>query len=353
MSFFTHSQFDNHEQVSFVSCPKTGLKAIIAIHNTNLGPGLGGCRMWAYKNDEEALYDVLRLSKGMTYKAALADIPLGGAKSVIIDHPKISDRAAMMRSMANYVQSFNGKYIIAEDVGTRVEDMNEMSTACDYVTGRFQNNKGSGDPSPATAYGVFIGMKSAIKHRLQREELAGLKVSVQGLGHVGFYLCKHLHEAGAQLYVTDVDSKKVESAVQNFGATAVPLDAIYDVEADIFAPCALGAIINDKTIQRLKVSIIAGAANNQLQEPYHGILLNDANILYAPDYVINAGGVIRVYYEYAIRHGIEFSEERVFKHVEKIASKLDLVFSYAKEHRLATASAADLLAEEVFKKPYE
>lgn len=350
MPFFTHSQFDNHEQVSFFSCAATGLKAIVAIHNSNLGPALGGCRMWPYKNDEEALYDVLRLSKGMTYKAALADVPLGGGKSVIIAPPKISQRPALMRSMAKCVTSFKGNYIIAEDVGTNVEDMNVMSESCEYVTGLLQNNKGSGDPSPTTAYGVFIGIKSAVKHRLQRAELRGLKVAVQGLGHVGYHLCKLLQEEGAFLYVTDKDDHKTARAVEDFGATAVDPDSIYDVNADIFAPCALGAIIHDKTIQRLKVSIIAGAANNQLKEAYHGVLLNDANILYAPDYVINAGGLIRVYYEYAARFGTLFSEERVFKHAEKIAEKLALVFSYAEKHQIATASAADALAEEIFKK---
>ncbi|MBX9743293.1 MAG: leucine dehydrogenase [Chthoniobacterales bacterium] len=350
MPFFTHSQFDNHEQVSFFSCPVTGLRAIVAIHNSNLGPALGGCRMWPYKNDEEALYDVLRLSKGMTYKAALADVPLGGGKSVIIGHSKTQQRADMMRSMAKCVQSFKGNYIVAEDVGTSVEDMNIMSESCDYVTGLFHDNKGSGDPSPTTAYGVFIGIKAAVKHRLHREELRGLKVSVQGLGHVGYHLCKLLHDQGVHLYVTDKDNHKIEQAVENFGAIAVDPDAIYDAETDVFAPCALGAVINDKTIQRLKVSIIAGAANNQLKEAYHGVLLSDANILYAPDYVINAGGLIRVYYEYATRDGTPFSENHVLKHTEKIAEKLALVFSYAEKHQIATASAADLLAEEVFNK---
>jgi leucine dehydrogenase len=285
----------------------------------------------------------------MTYKAALAELPLGGGKSVILADHKMKERTPLMQSMGRCVQSFGGNYIIAEDVGTTVEDMNDMSKTCDYITGVLQDNHGSGDPSPTTAYGVFIGLKAAVQHRLQKDKLSGVKVSVQGLGHVGYHLCKHLHEAGAQLYVTDIDASKVENAVQNFGATAVPLDSIYDVEADVFAPCALGAVINDKTLQRLKVSVIAGAANNQLKEAYHGVLLNDANILYAPDYVINAGGLIRVYYGYAERQGIPFSEERVLKHTEKIAEKLALVFSYADQNGIATAVAADQLAEQIFK----
>lgn len=350
MQFFSHSQFDNHEQVSFFTCPETGLKAIIAIHNTNLGPAMGGCRMWAYENDEQALYDVLRLSKGMTYKAALAQLPLGGGKSVIIGDPKREKTAAMMRSMGKAVDALSGNYIIAEDVGTSVEDMNEMSKTCHHITGLLQNNKGSGDPSPTTAYGVYLSMKPAVKYRLKKESLQGLSVSVQGLGHVGYHLCKYLHDEGVKLCVSDIDEEKVDRVVEEFGATPIPFDEIYDVKADIFAPCALGAIINDETIKRLKVSIVAGAANNQLQEVQHGSLLSDYNILYAPDYVINAGGLISVYYEYAVRNGIEFSRERVLKHTEKIPETLEMIFAYAEKHGLSTSTAADSLAEQIFKK---
>ena len=350
MPFFNHSQFDDHEQVSFFYDRATGLKAIIAIHNTNLGPALGGCRMWNYANDEDALYDVLRLSQGMTYKAALAHLPLGGGKSVIIGDPKTEKKPALIQAMGKAVESLGGNYIIAEDVGTSVADMNEMSDHCHYVTGLLKDNKGSGDPSPVTAYGVFIGLKSAVKHRLQREELSGLKVAVQGLGHVGYHLCKLLHAEGAVLYVTDIDAEKVANAVTEFGATAVSLDSIYDVEADVFAPCALGAIINDNTIMRLKVKIIAGASNNQLAESRHGLMLAESNILYAPDYVINAGGLISVYYEYATRHGIEFSCEKVLAHTEKITDTLEMIFAHAQQQQISTAAAADALAEELFKK---
>jgi leucine dehydrogenase len=350
MQFFNHNEFDNHEHVSFFSCPKTGLKAIITIHNTNLGPALGGCRMWNYNNDEEALYDVLRLSKGMTYKAALADIPLGGGKSVIIGDPKREKTPELMESMGRAVESLGGRYIVAEDVGTCVDDMNHLSKETRYVTGVLQNNKGSGDPSPTTAYGVFLGFIPAVKHRLQKESLRGLTVSVQGLGHVGYYLCKFLHEEGVKLYVCDIDDDKVDAVVQEFGAIALPFNEIYDVKADIFAPCALGGILNDETIKRLKVSIVAGAANNPLEAPHHGPMLSDRGILYAPDYVINAAGLMRVYHEYAANQGSLFSEELILEQVRKIPKKLEMIFDYADKNGISTATAADALAEQIFKK---
>ena len=349
MQFFNNSAFNEHEQVSFFYDQATGLKAIIAIHNTNLGPALGGCRMWDYVSDEEALYDVLRLSQGMTYKAALAGLPLGGGKSVIMGDPKKIKSEALVKSMGKAVESLGGKYIIAEDVGTSVEDMNQMSEACHYVTGLLKKNEGSGDPSPVTAHGVFVGIKSAVQYRLQRESLAGLKVAVQGLGHVGSHLCQLLHEEGALLFVADIDQEKVSYAVQQFGATAVGLDEIYDVDADIFSPCALGAVINDETIKRLKVKIVAGASNNQLAEVRHGQMLAEHNILYAPDYAINVGGLISVYYEYAARYqGIEFSRENVFAHTNKLKATLENIFSYAEQHKISTAAAADIIAEKLF-----
>lgn len=397
MHFFNNSAFNNHEQVSFFYDQATGLKAIIAIHNTNLGPALGGCRMWDYASDEDALCDVLRLSQGMTYKAALAGLPLGGGKSVIMGDPKKIKSEALIKSMGKAVESLGGKYIIAEDVGTSVEDMNQMSETCHYVTGLLKNNKplskfaagseeqevaahrrgvykgildetstdttqlftsavefgkgfeGSGDPSPVTAHGVFVGIKSAVQYRLQRESLRGLKVAVQGLGHVGGHLCQLLHEEGALLFVADIDQKKVNYAVQQFGATAVELDEIYDVDADIFSPCALGAVINDETIKRLKVKIVAGASNNQLAEVRHGQMLAEHNILYAPDYAINVGGLISVYYEYAARYqGIEFSRENVFAHTNKLKGTLENIFSYAEQHKISTAAAADIIAEQLF-----
>jgi leucine dehydrogenase len=351
MHFFNNSAFNNHEQVSFFYDQATGLKAIIAIHNTNLGPALGGCRMWDYASDEEALYDVLRLSQGMTYKAALAGLPLGGGKSIIMGNPKTMKSAELMKSMGKAVESLGGKYIIAEDVGIGVEDMNQMSETCSYATGLLKNNQGSGDPSPVTAHGVFVGIKSATQYRLQREDLRGMKVAVQGLGHVGFHLCQLLHNEGAVLFVTDVDQEKIEMAVQEFGATPVGLDEIYDVDADIFSPCALGAVINDKTINRLKMKIVAGASNNQLAEVRHGQMLAERGILYAPDYAINVGGLISVYYEYAARYqGIEFSRENVFAHTNKLKATLENIFSYAEQHKISTAAAADIIAEQLFQR---
>ena len=351
MNFFNNSAFNNHEQVSFFYDQATGLKAIIAIHNTNLGPALGGCRMWDYASDEDALYDVLRLSQGMTYKAALAGLPLGGGKSVIMGDPKRIKSEALIKSMGKAVESLGGKYIIAEDVGTSVEDMNQMSETCNYVTGLLKNNEGSGDPSPVTAHGVFVGIKSAVQYRLQRESLRGLKVAVQGLGHVGNHLCQLLHKEGALLFVADIDQEKVSCAVQQFGATAVGLDEIYDIDADVFSPCALGAAINDETIKRLKVKIVAGAANNQLAEVRHGQMLAEHNILYAPDYAINVGGLISVYYEYAARYqGIEFNRENVFAHTDRLKATLENIFSYAEQHKISTAAAADIIAEKLFQR---
>jgi len=251
--------------------------------------------------------------------------------------------------MGRAVESLGGKYIIAEDVGTSVEDMNQMSETCNHVSGLLKNNEGSGDPSPVTAHGVFVGIKSAVQYRLQREDLRGLKIAVQGLGHVGFHLCELLHDEGALLFVTDIDQEKVTHAVQQFGATAVGLDEIYDVDADIFSPCALGATINDETIKRLKVKIVAGAANNQLAEVRHGQMFAEHNILYAPDYAINVGGVISVYYEYAARYqGIEFSRENIFTHTDKLKATLENIFSYAEQHKISTAAAADIIAEKIF-----
>jgi len=254
--------------------------------------------------------------------------------------------------MGKAVESLGGRYIIAEDVGTSVEDMNHISETCNHVTGCFKNNTGSGDPSPVTAYGVFVGIKSAAQYRLQREELRSLKIAVQGLGHVGFHLCELLHNEGVKLFVTDVDQEKIEAAVQKFGVTPVELEKIYDVDADIFSPCALGAVINYQTITRLKVKIVAGASNNQLAEVRHGKILAERGILYAPDYAINVGGLISVYYEYASRHhGIEFSRESVFAHTNKLKATLENIFSYAEQHKISTAAAADIIAENLFSKP--
>jgi leucine dehydrogenase len=348
MSVFGHKEFDQHEQVSFFSCPKTGLRAIIAVHNTALGPALGGCRMWAYDNDEQALNDVLRLSRGMTYKSAISGLSLGGGKSVIIGDSRKHKTGELMKSMGSAVESFGGKYIVAEDVGTSVEDMVNISANTKNVMG-LPGVHGSGDPSPTTAYGVFVGLKAAVRHRLSKTDLKGLTVAVQGLGNVGYHLCQHLHEAGAQLVVTDMQQERVDMAVKDFGAKAVGLNEIYGVEADVFAPCALGAIINDETIPQLKAKVIAGGANNQLAEKRHGDVVRSKNILYAPDYLINAGGIITVYYEYAARTaGKPYNRDEVIAHVNKIDETSMQVFKKSEQENISTAAAADAVAEQRF-----
>jgi leucine dehydrogenase len=351
MSVFSHKEFDQHEQVSFFHDTKTGLKAIIAVHNTHLGPALGGCRMWAYDSDAQALNDVLRLSRGMTYKAAITGLPLGGGKSVIIGDARKGKTPELMRAMGRAVESLGGRYIVAEDVGTTVEDMNQVYSQTKHVVGIAHGVQGSGDPSPTTAYGVYVGLKSAVRHRLSKPDVQGLKVAVQGLGNVGYNLCKLLARDGAELFVTDVQTDRVEGAVKEFGAKAVPLADIYGVDADIFAPCALGAILNDETIPQLKVKVIAGAANNQLAEPRHGTVLKDKNILYAPDYVINAGGLISVYYEHVQRGGGKVQDRaQVVAHVDRIDATVESIFKRAEQDGISTAAAADCIAEQKFKK---
>lgn len=341
MSVFSHNEFDQHEQISFFHDQQSGLKAIIAVHNTNLGPALGGCRMWAYENDDQALKDVLRLSRGMTYKAAVAGLPLGGGKSVIIGDVKKHKTADLMRAMGRAVESFRGRYIVAEDVGTTTEDMNHIASQTKHVVGIAGGAHGSGDPSPTTALGVFTGLKAAMRFRLQRNDLKGLKVAVQGLGNVGYNLCRFLHEAGAQLFVTDMAADKVDLASREFGATAVALNSIYDIDADVFAPCALGGIINDETIARLKAKVVAGAANNQLAEARHGEVLREKKILYAPDYVINAGGIINVCTEY-LGDG---DASLVRRRIEGIPVRLEQIWREGSETGRDPASVADAMAQ--------
>jgi leucine dehydrogenase len=348
MSVFSHPDFDHHEQVVFCNDPKTGLEAIVAVHNTNLGPALGGCRMWPYETDAEALTDVLRLSRGMSYKSAVAGLPLGGGKSVIIGDPRRDKSPQLMRAMGVAVERLSGRYIAAEDSGTGVTDMKAMGTQTRHVAGiaEKRNPDGTvrtGDPSPATAYGTFVGLKSAVRSRLGTDDLTGLRVAVQGVGNVGFRLAKHLVEAGARVWVSDIYPDQVDRAVRQSGATAVAPEAIFGLEVDVFAPCALGGAINDDSLEVLKASIVAGAANNQLQSPHHGRLLAERNVLYAPDYVINAGGIIDVYYE---RVGHDMAQ--VLAHVDGIGNTLDEIFSRARDEGRTTAELADQVAEERF-----
>ncbi|HEX4871437.1 MAG TPA: Glu/Leu/Phe/Val dehydrogenase dimerization domain-containing protein [Nevskiaceae bacterium] len=346
MSVFSHREFDRHELVAFHHDPATGLKAIIAVHNTRLGKGLGGCRMYPYASDAEALTDVLRLSRGMTYKAALAGLPQGGGKSVIIGDPRRDKTPEMMRAMGRFVDSVGGRYVVAEDSGTSVPDIRLMAEHTAHVGGLAPpgDTSRTGDPSPATATGTFIGIQAAVRHQLGREDLRGLKVAIQGVGNVGRRLARHLHEAGAQLWVTDSYAPAVEHCVTAFGATPVAMDAIYGLDVEVFAPCALGAILNDDTIPQLKARVVAGAANNQLAEPRHGLRLLDRGILYAPDYVINAGGIIDIHYE-----GPEYQWSVVEAHLRRIGATLTTIFERARAEQRSTHEIADRMAEEIFR----
>jgi leucine dehydrogenase len=342
MKIFENVSKFGHEQIVLCHEEATGLRAIIAIHNTILGPALGGCRMWPFESEEEAISDAMRLSRGMTYKNAAAGLNLGGGKAVIIGDPNKDKSEALFRAFGRFVQSLGGRYISAEDVGTSVEDMEYIKMETDFVAGLPVQFGGSGDPSPFTALGTYEGIRASVKYRLNKNDLKGIRVAVQGAGHVGYYLCEMLHEAGAELVVSDIFDEKVEKVVNDFGAKAVSGDDIYGVDAEVFAPCALGAIVNDDTIKRMKFSIIAGGANNQLlDEETHGKKLKDKNILYAPDYLINAGGVTNVFFEVIN----EYSRDRVTKKVKNIYNILMEVYQIADQENITTAEAAARLAE--------
>ncbi len=332
-----------HERVVLCSNPDIGFKAIIAIHSTVLGPGLGGCRMWPYKDTEEALLDVLRLSRGMTYKAAAAGLHLGGAKAVILGDPKKDKSEALFRAFGRAVDGLGGSYITAEDVGTDMEDMEAILTETKWVTGVSPAHGGSGDPSPVTAYGVLRGIEAAVKWKFGDASLEGRTVAIQGLGSVGFHLAQYLKKEGAQLVVTDIDNTSVERAQDELGAKAVGIEEIYDADCEIFAPCALGAVLNENTIPRLRCQIVAGSANNQLgRQAVDGPALQERGILYAPDFVINAGGLINVYNE--LVDG--YNRERALRGTRGIYLNLMRVFEIAEEESIPTYAAADRVAEE-------
>lgn len=350
MNVFSHPEFDNHEHLSFFCDSETGLKAIVAIHNTSRGPALGGCRMFPYASDEEALRDVLRLSRGMTYKSALANLDLGGGKSVIIGDPRKHKSEALLEAMGKHLEGLGGQYIAAEDSGTSVPDLKIMGRHTKHVAGivertAFDGQPSNGDPSPTTAYGVFIGLKAAVKHKLGREDLTGLKVAIQGVGNVGYRLARHLTEAGAELWVHDIHQENMQRAVDELGAHAASAEDILLLPVDVIAPCAMGAVLNDDSIPRLKTTIIAGAANNLLQRPDHDQALKDRGILYAPDFAINAGGIIDVFYE---RTGS--SPEEVRAHVEGIGRTLAEIFTRSDRSCVPTGEVANTLAEERFRK---
>ncbi|ATD05905.1 leucine dehydrogenase [Pseudoalteromonas piscicida] len=341
VAVFNQVEFDNHEQVVFCSDEASGLKAIIAVHNTKLGPAVGGCRLWNYASDEDAVYDVLRLSKGMTYKNAVARLPFGGGKSVIIGDAKTIKSEALFRAFGKHLDRLGGSYYSAEDVNITTGDVMVMHKETNYVMGLEGK---SGNPSPFTALGTFLGIKAAYQHKYGHQDLAGIKVAVQGLGAVAYTLCKHLHEAGAELFVTDINEESVQRVVNDFNATAVGIDEIYDLDVDVYAPCALGATVNDDTIPRIKATIIAGCANNQLAESRHGEIIREKGILYAPDYVINAGGIINVYYETKPEG---YDEAAATKHVEGIYDTLTEIFKRSEDEKVSTHIIADKLAQEI------
>ena len=326
-----------HEQVSLVYEPSSGYRGIIAIHDTTLGPALGGTRFWNYASDREALIDALRLARGMTYKAAVAGLNLGGGKSVIIGDNKVRNREPIFRAHGRHVESLHGRYITAADVGTSTHDMEFIKAETDHVTGLIGK---SGDPSPVTAFGVYRGMKACAKHRYGDDELRGKVVAIQGCGHVGYYLAELLYKEGAELIATDIDAAKVKKVVDDFEAKAVAPEEIYGVQANVFAPCALGGIIIDQTILQLKVEIVAGGANNQLAEERHGDMLETRGITYAPDYVINGGGLINVNAEL---NG--WTMERARSKAGEIYDTILTVFEIAAEERMPSYKAADRLAE--------
>ena len=327
-----------HEQVSVYQDPASGYRGIIAIHDTRLGPALGGTRFWNYRDDRSALVDALRLARGMTYKAAVAGLNLGGGKSVIIGDNKTTRREPIFRAHGRHVESLGGRYITAEDVGTSTADMEFIRAETEHVTGLLGK---LGDPSPVTAYGVYCGMKASAHVRFGSDTLTGRTVVVQGVGHVGYSLCKLLHQEGARLFVADIDPQRVKAAVQDFKAEALTDQEVYRQKADIFAPCALGAVINDDTLPQLQVAVVAGAANNQLAEDRHGQEIEARGILYAPDYVINGGGLINVNAEL---HG--WSLERARNKAGEIYDTVLRVFEIAKEERIPSYLAADRLAEQ-------
>lgn len=328
-----------HEQVLFCQDKDTGLKAIIAVHNTVLGPALGGTRMWMYNNEQEALTDVLRLSRGMTYKNAISGLNLGGGKAVIIGNSKTDKSEALFRRFGKFVNSLGGKYITAEDVGISPREMTWVNMETDHVAGLPGK---SGDPSPVTAYGVYMGMKASAKIQFGSDSLSGKKVAVQGIGHVGEYLVDHLTKEGAEVTITDINQDALKHVSSKYGATVVGVDDIYDVDMDIYAPCALGATVNDDTLDRLKCSIIAGAANNQLaDESKHGEVVRGKGMIYAPDFLINAGGVINCYAEVK-----GLTSEWAMSKAEEIFDTTYNVIMSSREQGLPTYKVANNMAEE-------
>ncbi len=338
---FGNLSFDNHEQIVFCNDSETGLKAIIGIHNTTLGPALGGTRMWQYDNEADALNDVLRLSRGMTFKSAITGLNLGGGKAVIIGDAKTQKTDALMRRFGEFVHSLNGKYITAEDVGMETRDMDIVREVTPHVTGISEEKGGAGNPSPITAYGVYMGMKAAAKYKFGSDNLDGKKILVQGIGHVGETIVDLVTKEGAQVIISDINKVQLEKVSKKYGATIHHDLDVYGLDVDIYAPCALGATINDNTIHNLKAKIIAGAANNQLHDEIkHGRLLKDKGIAYAPDFLINAGGIINVYAEL-----VGYGKEEIKRKTENIYNTTLDIFTLAEKDNITTHRAALNIAQ--------
>ncbi|MDW5375560.1 Glu/Leu/Phe/Val dehydrogenase dimerization domain-containing protein [Halomonas sp. HP20-15] len=347
MSIFDHAEFSDHEQVIFANDPVSGLKAIIAIHNSYRGPALGGLHIHSYRNDAQALGEALKSSRGMTYKTALANLPHGGGKAVVIADPRYDKTPSLLEAMGRLIDSLDGRYITAEDQGSDAADMQALARVTPHVVGLRNPAGAGGDPSPYTAWGVFNAMRGAVRHTLGKTELCGLRVAIQGVGHVGARLARYLHEAGARLVLSDVDSHAVNSLARHLDARVVAPKTIFDVEADIFAPCAMGAVLNAEVCRRLQARIVVGAANDQLAEPACAEQLLARGIVYVPDYVANAGGVIEV----AWRRRADYDRRQVMAHIAGIESTLETILERAGREGLSPVAIADRLAEERFAEP--
>ncbi len=343
MSVFSHSSFGEHELVAFHHDRNSGLKAIIAVHSSVLGPGVGGCRMYPYVKDEDALRDVLRLSKGMTCKSALAGLPFGGGKSVIIGDPRSEKTSRLLEAMGDFIDSLGGRYITAEDVGTAVADMRVIARRTAHVTGLDDNEHG-GDPSPSTAFGVFLGIRTAVRQRFGNNSLNGLTVSIQGLGHVGFRLARLLIDEGATVYGADIHRANLERAAAELGVRPTSVEDVLGLAVDVVAPCAMGAVWNRQSIARLRAAIVCGAANNQLATPEDGERLRQAGVLYCPDFVVNAGGIIEAFHQ-----RLGSSEQIRREHLTRIEATLAEVLEVSRERQVSSERIAEEMARDVLR----
>jgi leucine dehydrogenase len=344
MAAFDNPAFDDHERVVFCRDAATGLKAIIAIHSTALGPAAGGCRLWNYATDDVALTDVLRLSRGMSYKNAMAGLKFGGGKAVIIKTPEFSGSESLYERFGDFVEKLGGDYVTAEDVGMSVSIMQVIARRTKFVSGLPpQEGHAGGDPSPKTAWGIYKGIEAAARFKLGRDSIDGLRVAIQGVGNVGYYLCRYLSQAGARLIVADIDPARVQRACDEFGATAAGLDDILYQDVDVVSPCALGAILTEDSIPKIRAAIVAGGANNQLATDQDGQRLSDAGILYAPDYVINGGGIINVASEYYD----DADDDEVTRRVSAIGDRLTGIFEKAAATGQPTNVVADAQARSI------